>query len=77
MRAQSHRRTAEDLKTRLLRLEGLPLRPVSARTFIAAQPDAPTDEDPEELHVGDPVVVDHLDGLTVAVRRAEEWEMIR
>ena len=35
------------------------------------------DEDPEELHVGDPVVVDHLDGLTVAVRRAEEWEMIR
>jgi signal transduction histidine kinase len=37
------------LKSRLLRLEGLPLRPVSARTFIAAQPDAPTDEDPEEL----------------------------
>jgi membrane protein implicated in regulation of membrane protease activity len=35
------------------------------------------DEDPEGLHEGDPVVVDHLDGLTVAVRRAEEWEVIR
>jgi membrane-bound ClpP family serine protease len=35
------------------------------------------DEDPEELRQGDAVVVDHLDGLTVAVRRAEEWEVIR
>ncbi len=35
------------------------------------------DEDPQDLHAGDKVVVDHLDGLTVAVRRAEEWEMIR
>jgi membrane protein implicated in regulation of membrane protease activity len=36
-------------------------------------------EDPEEadaLHAGDTVVVDHLDGLTVGVRRAEEWEVI-
>ena len=35
------------------------------------------DEDPQELHAGDAVVVDHLDGLTVVVRRAEEWELIR
>jgi membrane-bound serine protease (ClpP class) len=35
------------------------------------------DEDPEDLHAGDTVVVDHLDGLTVRVRRAEEWEVIR
>jgi membrane-bound serine protease (ClpP class) len=35
------------------------------------------DEDPKELCVGEQVVVDHLDGLTVAVRRAEEWEVIR
>ncbi len=35
------------------------------------------DEDPQDLHAGDTVVVDHLDGLTVAVRRAEEWEVIR
>ena len=35
------------------------------------------DEDQEDLHPGDTVVVDHLDGLTVSVRRAEEWELIR
>ena len=35
------------------------------------------DEDQEDLHAGDTVVVDHLDGLTVSVRRAEEWELIR
>jgi membrane-bound ClpP family serine protease len=35
------------------------------------------DDDPQAIHVGDAVVVDHLDGLTVAVRRAEEWEVIR
>jgi membrane-bound ClpP family serine protease len=33
-------------------------------------------EEPDELHAGDTVVVDHLDGLTVGVRRAEEWEVI-
>jgi membrane-bound ClpP family serine protease len=33
-------------------------------------------EEPGELHAGDTVVVDHLDGLTVGVRRAEEWEVI-
>jgi membrane-bound ClpP family serine protease len=33
-------------------------------------------EDSFELHPGDHVVVDHLDGLTVGVRRAEEWELI-
>jgi membrane-bound serine protease (ClpP class) len=35
------------------------------------------DEDPDELHPGESVVVDRLDGLTVAVRRAEEWELTR
>ena len=35
------------------------------------------DEDPKDLNEGDEVVVDHLDGLTVGVRRAEEWEQIR
>lgn len=34
-------------------------------------------EEPDELHSGDEVVVDHLDGLTVRVRRAEEWELTR
>jgi membrane-bound ClpP family serine protease len=35
------------------------------------------DEDPADLHPGDEVVVDHLDGLTIRVRRAEEWELTR
>jgi membrane-bound serine protease (ClpP class) len=35
------------------------------------------DPDSDELHPGDAVVVDHLEGLTVGVRRAEEWELIR
>ncbi len=36
-------------------------------------------DEPEscELHPGDRVVVDHLEGLTVGVRRAEEWELIQ
>jgi len=34
------------------------------------------EEDDDDLRAGDAVVVDHLDGLTVAVRRAEEWELI-
>ncbi len=33
-------------------------------------------DEPAELHPGDQVVVDHLEGLTVGVRRAEEWELI-
>ncbi len=28
-----------------------------------------------ELHEGDPIVVERLNGLTLAVRRAEEWEL--
>jgi membrane-bound serine protease (ClpP class) len=35
------------------------------------------DSDEEDLRPGDEVVVDHLDGLTVRVRRAEEWELTR
>ena len=31
--------------------------------------------DGEELEPGDPVVVEHVDGLTLTVRRAEEWEV--
>jgi membrane-bound ClpP family serine protease len=33
-------------------------------------------EETDELHAGDAVVVDWLEGLTVSVRRAEEWESI-
>jgi membrane-bound ClpP family serine protease len=35
-----------------------------------------SDEDEvEQLHQGDPVVVERLTGLTLAVRRAEDWEL--
>jgi membrane-bound ClpP family serine protease len=30
-----------------------------------------------ELREGDPVIVERLDGLTLAVRPAEEWELVR
>lgn len=47
-----------------------------------ARRSCPQDEDEEEeseaeLHAGDPVVVERLDGLTLAVRRAEKWELLR
>jgi membrane-bound ClpP family serine protease len=33
--------------------------------------------DDGELHAGDKVVVERLHGLTLSVRRAEEWELVR
>jgi membrane-bound serine protease (ClpP class) len=33
------------------------------------------DDAEPDFHVGDTVVVDHMSGLTVGVRRAEEWEL--
>jgi membrane-bound serine protease (ClpP class) len=36
-----------------------------------------TDDEPSELHAGDSIVVEKLDGLTLAVRPAEEWELVR
>jgi len=32
--------------------------------------------DGEDLRPGDPVVVEHVDGLTLTVRQAEEWELM-
>ena len=34
------------------------------------------EQEPEELREGDPVVVERLNGLTLAVRRAEDWELV-
>jgi membrane-bound ClpP family serine protease len=34
------------------------------------------DEAARELHTGDKIVVEHLNGLTLSVRRAEDWELI-
>lgn len=33
------------------------------------------DDEVQELHQGDSIVVERLSGLTLAVRRAEEWEL--
>ena len=33
------------------------------------------DDESGDLHTGDPIVVERLSGLTLAVRRAEEWEL--
>jgi membrane-bound serine protease (ClpP class) len=33
------------------------------------------EDEPTEIHPGDEVVVEHLNGLTLAVRPAEEWEL--
>jgi membrane-bound ClpP family serine protease len=33
-------------------------------------------DEPHHLHAGDEVVVEGLDGLTLAVRPAEEWELV-
>jgi membrane-bound ClpP family serine protease len=34
-----------------------------------------TEDEQEDLNEGDAVVVERLDGLTLSVRRAEEWEL--
>jgi membrane-bound ClpP family serine protease len=33
-------------------------------------------DEPESLHPGDAVVVERISGLTLSVRRAEEWELL-
>lgn len=35
------------------------------------------DEQRDPLNEGDPIVVERLDGLTLAVRPAEDWELVR
>lgn len=35
------------------------------------------DEQPEDLREGDAIVVEKLDGLTLAIRRAENWELVK
>jgi membrane-bound ClpP family serine protease len=38
-------------------------------------PDPDDPDEPHELHAGDPVVVERLTGLTLGIRRAEDWEL--
>lgn len=37
---------------------------------------SPLDDDEAEFREGEPVVVERVSGLTLSVRRAEEWELI-
>ena len=51
-----------------------------ARVFVdgalwRAEPDWQHDE--TELHAGDRVIVERVHGLTLCVRKAEEWELVR
>lgn len=45
------------------------------RARRSPSPDGDADE-ATELHAGDSVVVERLTGLTLSVRRAEEWELL-
>ena len=47
---------------------------VDGALWRARHEGAGTDE--EALHEGDPVVVERVSGLTLSVRRAEQWELI-
>jgi membrane-bound ClpP family serine protease len=47
---------------------------VDGALWRARQDWKPGDED--DLRAGDPVVVERVNGLTLSVRRAEEWELI-
>jgi membrane-bound serine protease (ClpP class) len=42
----------------------------------AARRSLSVDDPPPELHAGDEVVVERMNGLTLAVRPAEEWELV-
>ena len=61
MRVHTCRRPAEELRRRVLRLEGLPLRPVTARSFIGSLPDEPDDGDPDDVAVPQPDSARELD----------------
>jgi membrane-bound serine protease (ClpP class) len=41
-----------------------------------ARPSLLLDDAPAPLHAGDRVIVERLSGLTLCVRRAEDWELI-
>ncbi len=38
---------------------------------------SPVNDEGHMLNAGDPVVVEYLNGLTLSVRRAEDWELVR
>jgi len=49
---------------------------VQGATWRARRSLGPDEDELEPLHTGDRVVVERLSGLTLSVRRAEEWELL-
>lgn len=61
MRVPTRRKPAEDLRRRLDRLDGLPLRPITARSLIGSLPEEPADDDADESPGGQSQFVQDLD----------------
>ena len=61
MRVPTRRKPVEEMRRRLMRLDGLPLRPITARSLIGSLPDEPDVEDPDELAAADPHSMRDLD----------------
>ncbi len=61
MRVQTRRKPAEDLRRRLDRLDGLPLRPTTARSLIGSLPEEPADDDADESPRSQSQIVQDLD----------------
>jgi signal transduction histidine kinase len=71
LRVQTRRKPAEDLRRRLNRLDGLPLRPITARSLVGSLPDEPGEDDAEEGSSGESQFVRDLDpGWILGVREA-------
>jgi signal transduction histidine kinase len=66
----THRTTPDGLSRRLQRLDGLPLRPTTARNFIDSLPDATADDESDDPSIGRPHPSGDLDpGWVLAAMR--------
>ena len=55
--------------------DNVPVRVTAVAYFRVIDPNRSVLEEESELDAGDAVVVERVSGLTLAVRRAEEWEV--
>jgi membrane-bound serine protease (ClpP class) len=60
----------------VVRSDVAPVGHVSVRGELWRACCSPLEDEDRPPTVGDPVVVERVDGLTVSVRRAEEWEVL-
>ena len=63
-------------KVGVVRNDVAPVGDVSVRGELWRACCSPLVDEDQPLEVGEPVVVERVDGLTVRVRRAEEWEVL-